>query len=71
MALPATTERCVSPECCGSNHFEGNVAHGEYIVVEAIDYELMQEEVIRMLDGFKTQIENAAVLRRFTSQPVS
>ncbi len=45
------------------------VAHGEYLLIEENDYEQLQEQVLWMLDRFRTQIENAIALKKFLSNP--
>lgn len=41
------------------------IAHGEYTDIDATDYEILHERIVTLLDNFKTQIENSAVLLNY------
>jgi hypothetical protein len=42
-----------------------SIAHGEYLRVDSSDYARLHEEVIAMLEEFRTQIENAAAMKAY------
>ena len=48
-----------------------NIAHGNYMRVELADYIEWQEQVISMLDLFRNQIENAAIMESYRIKPPS
>jgi len=42
-----------------------HIAHGEFIDVDADEYEQLHTEVVQLMDLFKNQAENAAVLEQY------
>lgn len=46
-------------------HNRNNVAHGEYFDIEQADYENLHEEVIKLVEQFRTDIENKAILQGY------
>lgn len=41
------------------------IAHGEKMLIDAKDYAVLQSEILGMMEMFRTQVENAAALRRY------
>jgi hypothetical protein len=41
------------------------IAHGEYLLVDIDDYREMSDQVLSMLEVFRTEIDNAAALRTY------
>lgn len=41
------------------------VAHGEYLLLTIERYEQLAQEVLAMMENFRTQVQNAAALRQF------
>jgi len=48
--------------------FRNMIAHGEYLSIEIGDYETLNQQVIEMMDDFKTQIQNATLLSGYKSK---
>ena len=46
-----------------------NIAHGAYLRVGLEEYLELQEQVIMMLDWFRNQIENAAIMENYRIRP--
>jgi hypothetical protein len=46
-------------------HSRNTIAHGEFLMVDLERYKQVQEEVVNMLDLFRNQLTNAALLRAF------
>jgi hypothetical protein len=44
-----------------------SIAHGEYLLIDVDDYRQVSEQVIEMMNSFRTDIDNAVVLRRYRS----
>lgn len=45
------------------------IAHGEYLLITVETYLEWQDQVLQMLERYRTQVENAAVLRRYLAPP--
>lgn len=46
-------------------NYRNNVAHGQYLEIDAKEYLNLHDEIRKMIDDFKTDIENAALLSIF------
>lgn len=46
--------------------YRNNIAHGQYLALDSNDYINMHDEVRNMIENFKTDIENAALLAKYT-----
>lgn len=44
-----------------------SVAHGEYLEIDSGDYSSLHSDIIQLIDRFRTDVENAAVLGRYRS----
>ncbi len=44
-----------------------SVAHGNYLEIDGSDYDSLHRDVIQLIDQFRTDLENAAVLGRYRS----
>ncbi len=42
--------------------YRNNIAHGKYLILDSKDYLFLHEEVRKMLEKFKTDVENAVLL---------
>jgi len=47
------------------------VAHGQHLDIEQSDYELVYGEVIRLMEQFRTDVENAASLQSYRNSPIA
>jgi hypothetical protein len=46
------------------------IAHGEHVLISRSDYEAVYHQILSMLDHFRTQVENAVAMKRFSSNPI-
>jgi hypothetical protein len=51
-------------------NYRNNIAHGQYLAVDNQEYLILHDEVRKMIDRFKTDIENAAILENFERKAV-
>lgn len=42
-----------------------HIAHGEYLSVSASDYENLHQEVLGLIEAFRNEVENAAVMKKY------
>lgn len=45
--------------------YRNNIAHGQYLEIGPKDYLILHEEIRKMIENFKTDIENAAVTQNY------
>jgi hypothetical protein len=41
-------------------NYRNNIAHGEYLIMDLAEYKVIHDEVLKMINHIKTEIENAA-----------
>jgi hypothetical protein len=46
-------------------NYRNNIAHGEYLIMDLAEYRVIHDEVLKMINQVKTEIENAAFLDRY------
>lgn len=46
-------------------HYRNTIAHGQFLEVDIKDYVDLHDEIRKMIDAFKTDVENAAILSKF------
>ncbi len=49
----------------GLLHARNTIAHGEYLMITEKRYDELSQEILQMMECFRTQVQNAAVLRAF------
>ena len=50
-------------------HYRNNIAHGRGMILDAGRYLDLQREIVGLMEDFRTQIENAALLGHFSRSP--
>ena len=48
-----------------------SVAHGEQLEIDSSDYTSVHHDIVQLLDRFRTDVENAAILGRYRSNTIS
>jgi len=45
--------------------YRNRIAHGERVELEVSDYDIMQTTVLELVDAFRNDIENAALMKKY------
>jgi hypothetical protein len=67
-SLYETKEKLLGEKLVKARH---EIAHGKYLPYEEKDYILIHDEVIALMEDFRTQIDNAVSLKKFLISPKS
>ena len=46
-------------------NYRNNIAHGEYLIMDLPEYKIIHDEVLRMINQIKTEIENSVFLEKY------
>jgi hypothetical protein len=45
------------------------IAHGEYLSLDRDEYQQLRDEILAMMENFRTQVENHAIQKLYLRQP--